>query len=132
MSEQIAIIGMACRFPGGADSPETFWDLLAGGREGVGEIPAGRWDSYATSPEYAAALRRVGKKGGFLSDVRGFDMEFFGISPREAELMDPQQRMTLEVAWEALEHAGVVHGGLAGTDTGVFIGVNTDDHARRT
>jgi 6-methylsalicylic acid synthase len=123
---------MACRFPGDLDSPEKFWNFIADGREAISEIPEERWSSYLTaSPENAAVLRRTTRWGGFLSDIKGFDAEFFGISPREAELMDPQQRILLEVAWEALEHAGIPPRELAGTDTGVFVGVGSDDYGRR-
>ncbi|WP_435240140.1 type I polyketide synthase [Streptomyces sp. YPW6] len=131
-NEPIAVIGMGCRFAGGIDSPDRFWDFLMDGKDAIGEIPPERWESYASSSaENAALLRRTTRFGGFLSDIEGFDAEFFGITPREAELMDPQQRIVLEVAWEALEHAGVAPRGLAGSDTGVFIGVGSDDYGRR-
>ncbi|OLF05828.1 beta-ketoacyl synthase [Actinophytocola xinjiangensis] len=130
--DAIAIIGMGCRLPGGVNSPEAFWNALVDGLDAIGEVPADRWAHYRdASQDNAAALRRTTGLGGFVSEVDGFDAAFFGISPREAALMDPQQRMALEVSWEALEHAGIVPGALAGTDTGVFVGVNTDDHGRR-
>ncbi|MFD5257765.1 type I polyketide synthase [Streptomyces bobili] len=126
------MIGMGCRFAGDIDSPERFWNFLMAGRDAISEIPSERWEPYASSSaENAALLRRTTRFGGFLSDIEGFDAEFFGITPREAELMDPQQRIVLEVAWEALEHAGVPPRGLAGSDTGVFIGVGSDDYGRR-
>ncbi|MFC6082861.1 type I polyketide synthase [Sphaerisporangium aureirubrum] len=126
------MIGIGCRFPGDADSPDEFWDLLCAGRNTTGPLPAERWLSYENrSPEYAAALRHAVRNGSFLSDIEGFDTEFFGLSPREAELMDPQQRILMETAWEALEHAGLPPRDLAGTDTGVFIGICTDDYGRR-
>lgn len=131
-AEPIAIVGMACRFPGGADSPAEFWQLLTEGRGTVGELPDGRWDDYLWSdPANAAALRSANRHGSFLDDISGFDAGFFGISPREAELMDPQQRMTLEVSWEALEHAGIPPRTLAHGDVGVFVGVGADDYGRR-
>jgi 6-methylsalicylic acid synthase len=131
-TEQVAIIGMGCRFAGGADSPEAFWELLRSGREAISEIPPDRWISYADAgPDYAAVLRQTTRWGGFLTDIEGFDAEFFGISPREAELMDPQQRLLLEVAWEALENAGIPPHRLAATDTGVFVGIGSDDYGRR-
>ncbi|MEN3615920.1 type I polyketide synthase [Plantactinospora sp. ZYX-F-223] len=131
-AEPIAIVGMACRFPGGVDSPAEFWRLLTDGRSTAGELPDGRWDDYLRSdPANAAALRTVNRRGSFLHDVAGFDAGFFGISPREAELMDPQQRMTLEVSWEALEHAGIPPRALAQHDAGVFVGVGADDYGRR-
>ncbi|GAT67123.1 beta-ketoacyl synthase [Planomonospora sphaerica] len=130
--EPLAIIGMACRFAGGVDSPEAFWDLLREGRDTVGEVPPDRWDGYAArGHEYAAAVREVTRRGSFLDDVRGFDAEFFDITPREAALMDPQQRIVLELCWEALEHAGIPPRDLAGTDAGVFMGVGADDYGRR-
>ncbi|MFC9057721.1 type I polyketide synthase [Streptomyces sp. NPDC057074] len=132
VDEPIAVIGMGCRFAGGIDSPERFWNFLMDGADAIGEIPPERWEPYASaSAENAALLRRATRFGGFLTDIEGFDAEFFGITPREAELMDPQQRIVLEVAWEALEHAGVPPRGLAGGDTGVFIGVGSDDYGRR-
>ena len=130
--DTIAIVGMGCRFPGDVTSPAEFWQSLVDGVDAINEVPDERWSHYESgSAENAAAVRRTTRLGGFVSDVDGFDASFFGISPREAALMDPQQRMALEVSWEALEHAGIVPAALAGTDTGVYIGVNTDDHGRR-
>ncbi len=130
--EPIAIIGMACRFAGGVDSPEKFWALLREGRDTIGELPDARWNWYATQGrEHAAAVRDVPRRGAFLDDVKGFDADFFDITPREAALMDPQQRIVLELAWEALEHAGIPPRDLGGTDTGVFMGVGADDYGRR-
>jgi 6-methylsalicylic acid synthase len=129
--QPIAVTGIGCRLPGGVDSPESFWRLLLGGRDGIGPLPPDRWEPYATGPAVAAALRRTSAAGGFLSGIYGFDAAFFGLSRREAELMDPQQRLALEVGWEALEHAGIPPDSLAGTDAGVFMGVNSDDYGRR-
>ncbi|GAB3434069.1 type I polyketide synthase [Actinophytocola sediminis] len=130
--DAIAIIGMGCRLPGDVNSPEAFWNSLVDSLDAIGEVPADRWAHYReSSQENAAALRRMTGLGGFVSEVDGFDAAFFGISPREAALMDPQQRMALEVSWEALEHAGIVPSSLAGSNAGVFVGVNTDDHGRR-
>ncbi|MET7307227.1 MULTISPECIES: type I polyketide synthase [unclassified Streptomyces] len=131
-TEPIAIIGMGCRFAGGAHSPEEFWNMLIEGRDGVAEIPEERWAKYVeASAENAAALRNTTRVGAFLDDVAGFDAGFFGILPREAEQMDPQHRLMLEVAWEALEHAGVPPHLLAGGDTGVYVGIGTEDYGRR-
>jgi acyl transferase domain-containing protein len=128
-NEQVAIVGMGCRFPRDISSPESFWSMLLDGRESVGEIPAERWAGYAElGPRYAAAVRRAVRSGHFLERVDGFDPQFFGISPREAQLMDPQQRILLEVVWEALEEAGIPPGKLAGSDTGVFVGACTHDY----
>ncbi len=130
--EPIAIVGMACRFAGGVDSPEKFWRLLRDGADAIGEVPEDRWAWYARqSGAHAAALRDVTRSGAFLDDIKGFDADFFDLTPREAALMDPQQRIVLELAWEALEHAGIPPRSLAGTDTGVFMGVGADDYGRR-
>ena len=124
-SEPIAIVGMACRFPGDADTPEAFFDLLTRGVDTVTAIPADRW---AFDPRHDADPRLQGARwGAFTKNVDLFDAAFFGISPREAERLDPQQRFLLELTWEALERAGIVPATLAGTKTGVFVGIlNTD------
>ena len=121
-SDAIAIIGIGCRFPG-ADGPEAFWDLLRNGVDAIGTVPPARWENGAAGP---AGTRW----GGFLARVDEFDAPFFGIAPREAVGMDPQQRLLLEVAWEALEDAGQVPERLAGTTTGVFLGISTNDYGR--
>ncbi|MEU1519506.1 beta-ketoacyl synthase N-terminal-like domain-containing protein [Streptomyces sp. NPDC005811] len=129
--EPVAVVGLSCRYPGGADSPAAFWDLLVEGRDGIGD-GAERWAPYAQAgPEQEAVVRATTSRGGFLDDIAGFDAEFFGIAPREAELMDPQQRLLLELAWEALEDAGIPPLGLGGGDCGVFVGVGSDDYGRR-
>ncbi|OLR92086.1 type I polyketide synthase [Actinokineospora bangkokensis] len=120
--EPIAVIGLGCRLPGGVDSPSAFWDLLDRGADAVRPRPPDRW---AAPPHVLAALPAT---GGFLDDVAGFDADFFGITPREADVMDPQQRITLEVAWAALEHAGVVPGSLRGSRTGVYMGVAASEY----
>ncbi|MFV2119469.1 polyketide synthase, partial [Streptomyces sp. Act-28] len=130
--EPIAVIGAGCRLAGGADSPDAFWDMLLDGRDGIGPVPGDRWGVYRDlGPEHGAAVRRADVPGGFIRDVAGFDSAFFGLTPREAELMDPQQRLLLEVVWEALEDAGIPPRGLAGDDTGVFVGIGSDDYGRR-
>src|SRR5258708_2112538 len=107
-AEPVAIIGIGCRFPGDVTSPDEFWSLLRAGGTTTDEIPDERWQWYRDlGPDFTAALRRAITRGSYLSDIEGFDAEFFGLSGREAELMDPQQRVLMEVAWEALEHAGV-------------------------
>ncbi|MBV9789524.1 MAG: type I polyketide synthase, partial [Chloroflexi bacterium] len=122
--EPIAIVGMSCRFPGGVNTPEEFWDLLSQGGEGIVDVPPERWDSYAFyDPSPDAPGKMYVRHGGFLRDLPAFDAHFFGISPREAQRMDPQQRLLLEVTWEALERAGQRIDGLAGSRTGVFIGI---------
>jgi len=123
-NEPIAIIGMGCRFPGGAATPEAFWQLLRSGGDATGEIPAERWDVEAFyDPDRDAAGKMYTRRGAFLQDIRGFDAQFFGISPREAAMMDPQQRLLVEVAWEALEDAGQSLSKLGGSSTGTFIGM---------
>nr|WP_285641815.1 type I polyketide synthase [Lentzea sp. NBRC 102530] len=130
--QHVAIVGMGCRFAGGVSSPESFFSLLLKGSRTAGPVPPGRWDAAAgLSRENAAALTRVTARGSFLDDVAGFDNAFFGISGVEASQLDPQQRIALEVAWEALEHAGIDPTSLAGSDTGVYLGVGTDDYGRR-
>lgn len=131
-AEPIAVVGLACRFPGGISTPEALWDLLVAGRDALDDIPADRWEAYTLSrPDNAAAMRDTTRRGGFLADVAGFDAEFFQITPREAALIDPQQRLVLETTWEALEHAGIPPHTLAGTDGGVFMGVGSDDYGRQ-
>ncbi|MGV0625812.1 type I polyketide synthase [Mycolicibacter minnesotensis] len=123
-AEPIAVVGIGCRFPGGVSGPDSYWDLLEAGRDAITEIPADRWDADAYyDPDPLAPGRMSSKWGGFISDVAGFDADFFGISPREAEAMDPQQRVMLEVAWEALEHAGMSPETLAGIRSAVMMGV---------
>src|SRR5262249_46853357 len=105
--EPIAIVGMSCRFPGGADSPEAFWQKLRDGIDCISEVPPERWDVDAYyDPNSATPGKMSTRWGGFIKNVDQFDASFFGISPREALWMDPQQRLLLEVAWEALEQAG--------------------------
>ncbi|MEV8533622.1 type I polyketide synthase [Streptomyces sp. NPDC051211] len=127
----LAVVGLGCRLPGGVSSPAGLWDLLRSGGDAVGTVPDDRWEQYRqVSPAHAAAVERTSRHGAFLDDVDGFDAEFFGISPAEAAEMDPQQRILLEVAWEALEHAGLPADRLAGSRTGVYVGACSDDHGR--
>ncbi|MEU6717063.1 acyltransferase domain-containing protein [Nonomuraea sp. NPDC046802] len=131
-AEIIALIGIGCRLPGGVGSADDYWNLLCEARDAGGPAPVDRWRDYADrGPSYAAAVRRTLAHGNFLEGVADFDAEFFGLSPREAELMDPQQRLVLETAWEALEHAGVSPDALVGTDAGVYVGVCTGDYGHR-
>ncbi len=129
-NQPIAIIGMGCRFPGGASTPNAFWELLRNGVDAITEVPADRWNWRMF---YDANTQRPGKTysrwGGFIKDIDKFDAQFFGISPREATRMDPQQRLLLEVAWEALENAGQVPDALAGSNTGVFVGISAHDYS---
>jgi myxalamid-type polyketide synthase MxaC len=125
-SEPIAIVGMSCRFPGGSDTPEAFWDLLANRVDAITEVPADRWNAGALYDADATAAGKVATKwGGFVDRIADFDPYVFGISPREAARIDPQQRLWLEVAWEAFEHAGLTLDALAGSQTGVFLGLHS-------
>ncbi len=127
-TEPIAIIGMGCRFPGGADSPEAYWQLLQAGRDAVVEVPLERWDVKALVKKYSQLPPQW--FGGFLDGIDQFEPEFFGISPREANTMDPQQRLVLEVSWEALEQAGILPESLFNTQSGMFLGITTSDYGR--
>ena len=125
----IAVIGMACRLPGGIDSPEKFWMSLLQGDDLITEIPAERWDAAEYyDPEQGVPDRSVSRWGGFLDDVMGFDAPFFGFGEREAAAIDPQHRLLLETSWEAIEHAGLDPASLAGSLTGVFVGLSHDDY----
>ena len=131
--EPIAVVGVGCRFPGGADSPEGYWSLLRNGVDAVTEVPSERWDTsvlFSSDPDSPG--KATSRWGSFLNGLEDFDPWFFGISPREALGMDPQQRLLLEVVWEALENAGIAPESLEGTPTGVFLGLcNHDFHALR-
>jgi microcystin synthetase protein McyG len=130
VKEPIAIIGIGCRFAG-ARNPEAFWELLKQGIDAITDVPAGRWDIdslYDADP--AAPGKMYCRQGGFLDQVDQFDPEFFGIAPREAAFIDPQQRLLLEVVWEALEDAAQVPAQLSNSQTGVFVGLSTNDYGQ--
>jgi polyketide synthase 5 len=125
----IAVIGMACRLPGGIETPQQLWESLLRGDDLVTEIPPDRWDAEDYyDPEPGVPGRSVSKWGAFLDDVTGFDAEFFGMGEREATMSDPQHRLLLEVSWEAMEYAGLTRDMLAGTPTGVFFGLTHNDY----
>ena len=130
-TEPIAVVGIGCRLPGGADTPDRFWRMLQDGESGIVAVPAERWDADAFfADDHSIPGTIVSKQGGFLTSWRPdeFDAEFFGISPREAAAMDPQQRLLLEVTWEALENAGITAPMIRGTQTSVFVGMTTYDY----
>ena len=130
-TEPIAIVAAGCRLPGGVTSPDAFWTLLREGKDAVAEVPRDRWDVDAYyDPDPDAPGKMYTRRGGFLASIDAFDPRHFAITPREAISMDPQQRLLLEVTWEALERAGVAPDRLTGSDTGVFVGISTNDYGQ--
>lgn len=130
-TEDVAIVGLSCRTAGGNDTPEKLWDFLLHKKNASGEVPSQRWEPWRQrDPRNAKILDNIIRKGYFLDKLEDFDAAFFGISPKEAELMDPHQRLGLELAWEALENAGVDPKKLNGSDTAVYMGVDSDDYSR--
>lgn len=130
-AEPIAIIGMGCRLPGGIDTPQKYWELLKSGTDAVSEMGNDRWDfeaHYSSDPEEPGKMSV--RHGGFINNVDQFDAQFFGISPREAAVLDPQQRLLMEVSWEAIENAGIVPASLHNTATGVYIGITTSEYEK--
>ena len=128
-NEPIAIVGIGCRFPGGASSADTYWELLREGRSAIRSVPSDRWnigDYYDENPDSSGKMAT--RWGGFLDVIDRFDAEFFGISPRECITMDPQQRLMLEVCWEALEDAAIAPHRLERQRAGVFMGVTGGDY----
>lgn len=128
--DAVAVVGIGCRLPGGADTPDRYWRLLRDGVDAITELPADRFDvDDVYDPDPAAPGKIYSRWGGFVENVDRFDADFFGIAPREAKRMDPQHRLLLEVVWEALEDGGQRPGDLAGTSTGVFVGISTHDYS---
>ncbi|HTJ70547.1 MAG TPA: beta-ketoacyl synthase N-terminal-like domain-containing protein [Actinospica sp.] len=126
----IAVVGLGCRMPGGVASAEDFWRLLSEGGDAVGTVPDERWAGFVAADD--PTVDEVRRHGGFLDDIAGFDAEFFGIPPVEAAAMDPQQRLLLEVAHEALDHAAIPAAALAGSSTGVFVGISGNEYVQLT
>ncbi len=127
--EPIAVVGLGCRLPGGVHGPDSFWDFLIDGGNAVGEVPAQRWEPFEhTSAEAAKTLANTTRWGSYLDDIDTFDADFFEITAREAAKMDPQQRILLEVAWEALENAGIPPTSLRRSQTGVFVGACVSEY----
>ncbi|MCX5042238.1 polyketide synthase Pks13 [Aldersonia sp. NBC_00410] len=128
-AHDVAIVGFSTRFPKAGRTPQETWEFLIGGGDGISDLPPGRWTEFTSDPEIAAAVEKANTRGGYLDDVKGFDAEFFAMSPREVEWVDPQQRLALELTWEALEHARIPASELKGKPVGVFIGTSTNDYS---
>ncbi|WP_165617841.1 polyketide synthase Pks13 [Mycobacterium syngnathidarum] len=126
--EDIAIVGVATRFPGDLNTPDQMWDALLAGKDCITDLPEGRWEEFLSEPRIAERVAKARTRGGYLSDIKGFDSEFFALSKMEADNIDPQQRMALELTWEALEHARIPASSLRGTSVGVFVGNSTNDY----
>lgn len=126
--EDIAIVGVATRFPGDLNTPDEMWDALLAGKDCITDLPEGRWEEFLSEPRIAERVAKARTRGGYLSDIKGFDSEFFALSKMEADNIDPQQRMALELTWEALEHARIPASSLRGTSVGVFVGNSTNDY----
>ena len=127
-SHDIAIVGVSTRFPGAGTTPEEMWAMLSDGRDGITDLPDGRWEEFTSDPAIKAAVDACVTKGGYLDDVKTFDAEFFAMSPNEVVNVDPQQRLALELTWEALEHARIPASSVKGTQVGVFIGSSSNDY----
>ncbi|MFI5505921.1 polyketide synthase Pks13 [Mycobacterium sp. NPDC051804] len=124
----IAIIGVGTRFPGDMNTPDEMWQALLEGRDAITDLPEGRWSEFTSEPRVAERVNKARTRGGYLSDIKGFDAEFFALSKMEADNIDPQQRMALELTWEALEHARIPASSLRGESVGVFIGSSVNDY----
>jgi polyketide synthase 13 len=125
----IAIVGLSTRFPGDMNTPEEMWQALIEGRDAITDLPEGRWSEFMDEPRLAERIARARTRGGYVSDIKGFDAEFFALSKMEADNLDPQQRMALELTWEALENARIPASSLRGGSVGVFVGNSTNDYS---
>ncbi|MEZ0363512.1 polyketide synthase Pks13 [Mycobacterium sp. pUA109] len=124
----IAVVGLATRFPGDMNTPEQTWQALLEGRDAITDVPEGRWSEFLGDPRIAERVGKARTRGGYLSDIKGFDSEFFALSKMEADNIDPQQRMALELTWEALEHARIPASSLRGESVGVYVGASNNDY----
>lgn len=124
----IAVVGLATRFPGDMNSPEDTWEKLLAGFDAIADLPEGRWSEFLEEPRVAERVKKARTRGGYLSDIKGFDAEFFALSKMEADNVDPQQRMALELTWEALEHARIPASSLRGEAVAVYMGSSNGDY----
>src|SRR5262245_35715965 len=127
--DDIAIVGIATRFPGDMNTPDETWQALLEGRDAITDLPEGRWEEFLDEPRIAERVGKARTRGGYLSDIKGFDAEFFALSKMEADNIDPQQRMALELTWEALENARIPASALRGQSVGVYIGSSLNDYS---
>ncbi|TGD89427.1 acyltransferase domain-containing protein [Mycolicibacterium sp. CH28] len=125
----IAIVGVSTRFPGDMNTPDEMWQALLEGRDAITDLPEGRWAEFMAEPRLAERIAQARTRGGYLKDIKGFDAEFFALSKMEADNIDPQQRMALELTWEALENARIPASSLRGDNVGVFVGTSTNDYS---
>ena len=127
--DDIAIVGLSTRFPGDMNTPEETWQALLEGRDAITDLPEGRWEEFLDEPRIAERVAKARTRGGYLKDIKGFDAEFFALSKMEADNVDPQQRLALELTWEALENARIPASALRGQSVGVFVGSSTNDYS---
>ncbi|MCV7352808.1 polyketide synthase Pks13 [Mycobacterium parmense] len=125
----IAIVGLSTRFPGDMNTPDEMWQALVEGRDAITDLPEGRWSEFLDEPRLADRMVNAQTRGGYLKDIKGFDSEFFAVAKTEADNIDPQQRMALELTWEALEYARIPASSLRGKAVGVYVGVSNNDYA---
>ncbi|OBJ58998.1 polyketide synthase Pks13 [Mycobacterium sp. 1423905.2] len=125
----IAIVGLSTRLPGDMNTPDETWQALLEGRDAITDLPEGRWSEFLEEPRLAARIKSARTRGGYLKDIKGFDSEFFAVAKTEADNIDPQQRLALELTWEALEHARIPASSLRGEAVGVYVGVSNNDYS---
>ncbi|BCI92632.1 hypothetical protein NIIDMKKI_78380 [Mycobacterium kansasii] len=125
----IAIVGLSTRLPGDMNTPDETWQALLEGRDAITDLPEGRWTEFLEEPRLAERVKAARTRGGYLKDIKGFDSEFFAVAKTEADNIDPQQRMALELTWEALEHARIPASSLRGGAVGVYVGVSNNDYS---